>query len=373
MSHAIQSHFCSITDKRQLGKIEHSLIDIITLCICGVVAGSDGWSDIEEFGLTHQKWLQDKGILGNGIPVDDTIARVMSSLDPTEFQSSFISWMNSLSVATEGEVIAVDGKTLRHSFDHNARKSAIHMVSAFASGNGVVLGQIKTAEKSNEITAIPALLNLLDIKGSIVTIDAMGCQKKITQKIIKGSADYVIAVKGNQKTLHDDIKDFFNESEKQGYQSVNFDYYEKVDKAHGRIETRRYWLTSYLECLVKPEKWSGLQSIGMAENETLINGKITIERRYFISSLSDDVKTFAKAVRSHWSIENSLHWVLDMSFREDESRIRKNNGAENFAVVRHLALNLLKKEKTHKRGMKGKRYKAALDINYAEKVLSPIL
>jgi len=373
MSHTIQSHFLSITDKRQTGKIEHSLIDIIILCICGVVAGADGWSDIEEFGLTHQEWLQNKGLLANGIPVDDTIARVMSSLDPTQFQSSFISWMNSLSVATQGEVIAIDGKTLRHSFDNKARKSAIHMVSAFASGNGVVLGQIKTAEKSNEITAIPALLKLLDIKGSIVTIDAMGCQKKITQKITEGEADYVIAVKGNQKTLYEDIKYFFNESEKQNFKSVNFDYYEEVGKAHGRIETRRYWLTNHLECLSKPEKWFGLESIGMAENETLRNGKVTIERRYFISSLLTDAKTFGHAVRSHWGIENSLHWVLDMSFREDESRIRKNNGAENFAVIRHLALNLLKKETTHKRGMKGKRYKAALDINYAEKVLSPIL
>jgi predicted transposase YbfD/YdcC len=247
------------------------------------------------------------------------------------------------------------------------------MVSAFASGNGVVLGQIKTAEKSNEITAIPALLKLLDIKGSIVTIDAMGCQKKITQKIIDGGADYVIAVKGNQQTLHEDIKYFFNESEKQNYKSVDFDYYDETDKAHGRLETRRYWICSHLECLAKPEEWAGLQSIGMAENETLRNGKITIERRYFITSLLVDAKIFGNAVRSHWSIENSLHWVLDMSFREDESRIRKNNGAENFAVVRHLALNLLKQEKTHKRGMKGKRYKAALDIDYAEKVLLPIL
>jgi predicted transposase YbfD/YdcC len=188
-------------------------------------------------------------------------------------------------------------------------------------------------------------LKLLDIKGSIVTIDAMGCQKKITQKIIEGNADYVIAVKGNQKTLYDDIKYFFNESEKQDYKSVSFDHYEEIDKAHERIETRRYWLTSHLECLAKPEKWSGLQSIGMAENETIRNGKTTIERRYFTSSLSNDAKTFANAVRSHWGIENSLHWVLDMSFLEDKSRIRKNNGAENFAVVRHLALHLLKKEK----------------------------
>ena len=372
MPHSMQAHFSSITDKRQLSKIEHPLVDIIILCICGVVCGADGWSDIEVFGRTHKDWLQGKGLLPKGIPVDDTIARVMSSLAPQECQSSFISWVNSLSEVTQGEVVAIDGKTLRHSFDKKSQKSAIHMVSAFASENGVVLGQIKTEEKSNEITAIPALLDLLDIKGCIITIDAMGCQKKITKKVISVGADYVIAIKGNQKTLFEDTKYFFHEAEAHNFKHVTHDYFEEIDKAHGRIEIRRYWITPHLECVAKSESWAGLQCIGMAENETFKNGKTTIDRRYFIVSLSADAKVFAKAVRRHWGIENSLHWLLDMSFREDDSRIRKENGAEIFAVVRHSALNLLKKEKSHKRGIKGKRYKAALDIEYAEKVLSPL-
>lgn len=372
MPHSMQDHFSSITDRRQPSKIEHPLVDIIILCICGVVCGADGWSDIEVFGRTHKDWLQGKGLLANGIPVDDTIARVMSSLAPKEFQSSFISWMNSLTEVTEGEVVAIDGKTLRHSFDKKSRKSAIHMVSAFASENGVVLGQIKTEEKSNEITAIPALLDLLDIKGCIITIDAMGCQKKITKKVISVGADYAIAVKGNQKTLFEDVKYFFHEAEVHNFKHVTHDYFEEIDKAHGRIEIRRYWIADHLACIAKSESWAGLQCLGMAENETLRDGKVTIDRRYFIVSFSADAKVFANAVRRHWSIENSLHWVLDMSFREDESRIRKEHGAEIFAVVRHCALNLLKKEKSHKRGIKGKRYKAALDIEYAEKVLSPL-
>lgn len=372
MSHSMYEYFSIISDRRQPGKIEHPLVDIIILCICGVVSGADGWSDIEEFGKTHKNWLQSKGLLPNGIPVDDTIARVMSSLNPKEFQSSFIRWMNNLTEVTQGEVIAIDGKTLRHSFDKKSRKSAIHMVSAFASGNGVVLGQIKTEEKSNEITAIPALLDLLDIKGSIITIDAMGCQKKITKKVIAAGADYVIAVKGNQKTLFEDIKYFFNTAETNNFKHITYDYYEEIDKGHGRIEIRRYWITNHLECLAAPKSWTGLQSIGVAENETIRDGKTTIDRRYFIVSFSADAGVFANAVRRHWSIENSLHWVLDMSFREDECRIRKNHGAEIFSVVRHLALNLLKEEKSHQRGIKGKRYKAALDIAYAEKVLSPL-
>ena len=373
MSTSLEVHFSTITDPRQQVKVAHKLMDIITLCVCGVVCGADGWSDIEEFGRTHAEWLQSKGLFLNGIPVDDTIARVMSRLDPVEFQSSFIQWMKSVQQSTNGEVIAIDGKTLRHSFDKKSSKAAIHMVSAFASQNGVVMGQIKTDEKSNEITAIPALLKLLDIRGAIVTIDAMGCQEKITDQIFSGGADYAIAVKDNQRTLHDDIKYFFTEAQAQGFKGLTYKYYEEIDKGHGRVEIRRYWVSEHLECLAKPEKWKGLQSIGMAENEIFRDGKTTIERRYYIISFPPDAKVFANAIRSHWHIENCLHWVLDMSFREDECRIRKAHGAENMSVVRHLALNLLKQEKSHKRGIKGKRYKAALDISYAEKVLTPIL
>jgi predicted transposase YbfD/YdcC len=364
--------FSVIRDPRQESKIEHELIDILILCVFGVICGAEGWQDIEEVGRARLDWLQERGFLKNGIPVDDTIARIISSLCPEELQHCFINWMSAVEGATDGKVVAIDGKTLRHSYDKKKRKAAIHMVSAFAAENGVVLGQRKTVDKSNEITAIPALLDLLDVKGCIVTIDAMGCQEKIAEKIIAKEADYVLAVKGNQKQLHEEIVDFFQTARKYDFRNVQYDYFEEAHKGHGRVEQRRYWISDMLTSISNPGRWLSLCSIGMVESEQYIDGKTTSETRYFISSLTADAKIFANAVRKHWAIENHLHWVLDVSFREDESRVRRDNAPENLGVFRHVAMNALRKEKTCKKGVKAKRFKATLQSDYAQKVLSGI-
>jgi len=373
MLSAFNQHFSQIPDKRQQSKVDHKLHDILLTLVVGVICGADGWEAIEEVAHNKIALLKKYGSFKNGIPVHDTIARVISSLEPEVIQHCFINWMKSAQTGTQGEVIALDGKTVRGSYDKKSKKSAIHMVSAFAANNGVVLGQIKTAEKSNEITAIPVLLDLLDIKESIVTIDAMGCQKTIAKKILSKEADYVIAVKGNQGNLHQSIKDFFSICQSEKFKNVAHDHYEEIDSGHGRIEVRRYWITDVLTSINDlTSQWDGLISVGMAESERHIDGKISKEIRYFICSINPDAKIFGNAVRKHWSIENQLHWVLDVSFNEDLSRVRRENAAENMSVIRHLVLNLLKLEKSCKKGLKAKRFKAALDIDYAEKILQLI-
>lgn len=364
--------FSVIRDPRQESKIEHELIDVLILCVLGVICGAEGWQDIEEVGHARLSWLQERGFFKKGLPVDDTIARIISVLNPEELQNCFINWMTAVEEATEGKVIAVDGKTLRHSYDKKKRKAAIHMVSAFAAENGVVLGQIKVDDKSNEITAIPALLELLDIKGCIVTIDAMGCQEKIAEKIIYKGADYVLAVKENQKQLHEELEDFFVIAREHDFHAVNHDYFEENHKGHGRVEVRRYWISNTLDTVSKPERWRSLKNIGMVEAERYIEGKTSFETRYFITSIETDAKIFANAVRKHWAVENQLHWVLDVTFREDSSRVRRDNASENLGVFRHVAINSLRNEKTCKKGIKAKRYKAALQPEYAQKVLDAI-
>lgn len=370
MLSAFNDYFSVIPDNRQQSKVEHKLHDILLTLVVGVICGADGWEAIEEVAHNKIDLLKKYGSFENGIPVHDTIARVTSVIDPAQLQQCFINWMKAAHIATNGEVIAIDGKTIRGSFDKQSKKSAIHMVSAFAAGNGVVLGQVKTAEKSNEITAIPQLLDLLEIKGSIVTIDAMGCQKAIAAKIKDKDADYVIAVKGNQGHLHQAIKDFFELCHKTNYSNVSHQYHEDIDNGHGRVESRKYWISDTLISIKDlTEKWSGLMSVGMAESERHIDGKVSREVRYFICSIKADAKVFAQAVRKHWRIENQLHWVLDVSFNEDLSRVRRENAAENMSVIRHLVLNLLKQEKSCKKGLKAKRFKAALDTNYTDKVI----
>lgn len=366
----ITESFGDLEEPRELGKVRHKLLDIITIGICAVICGANDWVGVETYGKAKERWLRSYLELPNGIPSHDTFNNVFNKLSAKKFQESFMKWVQSLIERTGGEVIAIDGKSLRRSYDRKSGKGAIQMVSAWASENQIVLGQIKTEEKSNEITAIPELLKLLDIRECIVTIDAAGCQKAIAQDIIKYGADYVLALKGNQGTLYQDVKDYFEYALEKNFDGIKHQYFETLEADHGRIETRRYWIISDIDWLDNKEKWAKLTSIGMVESHRQINSKLTVDRRFFITSLDSEVERFARAVRAHWTIENSLHWSLDVTFNEDYSRIRAGNGAENFSVLRHIALSLLKQDSSPNIGIANKRLKAALDQDYLFNILT---
>ncbi len=365
-------HFQIIKDYRQESKVEHKLSDIILLTICGVLSGHDGWDGIIDFGNARLDFLKRYGHFEAGIPSADTLSRVMGMINPVALQRSFIAWMKDCHTLTDGEVIAIDGKTLRDSYDRSKGKETIHMVNAFATANGMSIGQLKVDSKSNEITAIPKLLDLLDVKGCLITIDAMGCQKKIAQKIRDKEADYLLAVKGNQGMLEQAFDDYFRMDMLQDFDGSS---YSTQEKSHGRIETRVALVNRDLSVLGDIEhEWPGLKSMGIVASirqESAVATEQDVSIRYCICSKELEAQTLLEATRSHWGVE-VMHWSLDTAFCEDNSRIRADDRAEAFARIRQICLNLLKSETTFKGGIKRKRMNCAMDEKYLSKVLESL-
>ena len=361
--------FGQIEDPRLDRQKRHSLLDIMAISICAAIAGADSWTEIADFGQAKEDWLRTFLKIPNGIPSHDTFGRVFSLLNPQDFQAAFQSWVAAVQGRVKG-VVAIDGKTARRSHDHGADKKAIHVVSAWACESSLALGQVTVAEKSNEITAIPELVRMLDLKGCLVTIDAMGCQREIAKTIIDAHADYLLAVKGNQETLAEDVEGEFKHSMADDFAHMDCHYHETLDKGHGRIELRQYWYTQDIAGLGTAEKWPGLTGMVMCRATRSLKGETSVEDRYFITSARDkDVATIAQSIRAHWRLEGSLHWVLDVAFNEDQSRIRIGYAAENMNTIRKIALNTVKNNKTSKRGVKGKRKQAAWNNSYLEELL----
>jgi predicted transposase YbfD/YdcC len=367
------AHFGALPDPRVERTKRHPLLDILVIAVCAVIAGAQGWEDMAEFGRLKEAFFRARlGLtLPHGIPSPDTFRRVIARLDPDAFGRAFLAWTQTLRLQTQGEVIALDGKTLRHSFDTAAGQAPIHLVSAWATKNRLVLAQVKVDDKSNEIPAFPALLAMLDLRGCIVTIDAMGCQKEIARQIIDQEGDYVLALKANQGQLFEDVRLFFADATPGGFAGIPARYHETTEKDHGRIEQRRYWLVEEIGWLDGREEWAGLGSIGRVESTRRIGEKVETEQRYFLCSLEGSARRFGQAVRSHWGIENGEHHVLDLAFDEDACRIRREHGAENFATLRHIALNLARREPTAQRGVKARLRRAGWDEAYLLRVLAP--
>ena len=367
---SLSSHLSIIKDPRVEGRSDHFLSDILMIAIMAMLCGAEDFVDFEDFGKAKEPWLKTFLPLPHGIPSHDTFGRVFAAMDQRQFAEAFRNWTESLRCQISGEVVAIDGKTLRRSHDRSRGKSAIHMVSAWARDNGLVLGQVKVEEKSNEITAIPELLRVLELAGCIVTIDAMGTQKAIAREIRDADADYVLALKGNHEAVHEEVRSFFLDARQNAFAGTPHDFLETVEKDHGRIETRRYWVSDHIGWFQDRQLWDGLQSFGMVESLREINGQTTRELRFYLSSLPANARNFARAVRGHWSIENSLHWCLDVCFGEDDCRVRLGHAAENLAILRHFTLNILKRNSSKKRGIRGKQKNASWDHSYLLSLLN---
>lgn len=361
---AFSTHFGQIEDQRQTAKVTYPLFDILFVTFCGVIAGAEGWADIRDYAECHHDWFKERGVLADGIPVDDTIARTISRIKPEEFSTCFINWMQDVHELTKGEVIAIDGKTLRGSYNREDRNSTIHMVNAFATGNRMVLGQIKTDEKSNEITAIPELIQLLDISGALISTDAMGCQVNIADQILDGGGDYLFGVKENQPTLCKSLRDAFSEERLAPF--INLE----MAKQHGRIEARAYYVKSADELGEVGAKWPELKTAGMVINYRQVKGQEPqLNYRYYISSADLTEQKFADSVRKHWLVENTLHYVLDVSKNEDKSQIYQDNSAENWAILRQISLNMLRAEESSL-SIARKQKRAWAKTDYLEQVLT---
>lgn len=359
-------HFEEMPDPRINRKKQHLLMDILVMTLCAVICGATSWESIEDYGHKQKEWLKTFLVLPNGIPSHDTIARVFSLLDAKQFSLCFMEWMKEVVGRLKG-VVAIDGKRLRAA---SYGREPIHLVNAFAAANGVSLGQYKVKDKSNEITAIPELLKLLSLDGCIVTIDAMGCQKEIAAKIIEAKADYVLGLKGNQGKLLEDVQLYMDTLYQGGLKTVGRDHNETVDKGHGRFEKRYCLVTDNIDWLEEKSKWQGLCSIGMMVSERTIGEITSVERRYYLSSLPAKADIFSHAIRQHWSVENQLHWVLDVTFNEDRQRMNTKHAAQNLAVIRQSALNLLRMDQTPKKmSIKRKQFCAALDHGYLQSLI----
>lgn len=365
-------HFKRIEDPRVDRTKAHALLDIIVIAVCAVICGADDWVEIEEWGNEKLAWLRQFLALPNGIPSHDTFGRVFSRIDAEAFQGAFLAWVQSAFEVSAGQVVAIDGKQLRRSHDKRLGKAAIYMVSAWAANNHLTLGQRKVDDKSNEITAIPKLLEVLSLAGCIVTIDAMGCQKEIAQAILDKGADYVLSLKENQGQLYQDTLDLFRHITQTPSHDLKTDYLKTVEKDHGRIDIRECWTISdphHFPYFRTSQQWPGLLTLVKVRRERQLPDKTSVEVAYYISSLPGPAQPLLDAIRAHWQIENGLHWVLDIAFREDQQRVRIGNAPANFAVLRHIALNLLKHETSLKLGIKAKRLKAGWSDAYLLKVL----
>lgn len=362
----ISDYFGEIEDPRMDRNKKHLLSEILFIALCSILVGGEHFTDMVVFGQTKKDWLKRYLQLPNGIPSHDTFRRVFCLLKPEHFNQTLVEWTQKLREQSGGEVVAIDGKSLRRT--GKTKEDIVHVVSAWAQTNRLVLGQLKVDEKSNEITAVPKLLRMLELSGCIVTLDAMGTQKNIAKEIHEADADYVLALKGNHGTAHQEVKSFIDDAIAQKH--AHLKSIESVEKDHGRIETRRAWITEEIDWFADGKQWENLKSFGAVELKRETPSETTTERRYFLTSLPADVKNFARAVRGHWGIENSLHWVLDVSLNEDQSRSRTDNAAENLATLRKIALNSLRKESSQpKKSIKAKRLSAALNQDYLAKLL----